>query len=281
MKKKRHTAIIISISSDIGTAMGLRYLNAGWDVFGTYRTSSDAVEELRQKGVKLVNGDLSHNDSIQDVISKLRLLYRKWDVLVMCPGSQEPIGSFVNSDFDEWEKSIKANFTGQMRLIHGLLPFRNIEHDLGPCVLFFAGGGTNKAFKNYSAYTVSKIALIKMCELLDAEIPDTRFAIVGPGWVKTKIHDSTLKAEAKAGENYKCTLTKLAGDECTPMEEVLDCCDWIIGNSRNIVSGRNFSVVFDKWGTKELEKRLLKEADMYKLRRFGNDWFVKKKLESE
>jgi len=168
-----------------------------------------------------------------------------------------------------------------MRLVRKLLPFRNIGNAFGPCVLFFAGGGTNNAVKNYSAYTISKIALIKICELLDAEIPDTRFSIIGPGWVKTKIHDSTLKAGARAGENYKRTLVKLTGDDCTHMEEILDCCDWIIGSPRKVISGRNFSVVFDKWGTKELEKILLKEADMYKLRRFGNDRLIKKKSKSK
>lgn len=267
--KKR--AIAISISSDIGTAMSLRWLDCGWDVCGTYRTDSKAVRELRQKGVKLVNCDLSDNKSIRNAISDIRSLFQKWDILVLCPGSQEPIGPFMDSCFDEWEKSLKVNFTSQLRIVRELLPFRNKGKAISPCVLFFAGGGTNSAVKNYSAYTVSKIALIKMCELLDVEIPDTRFAIVGPGWVKTKIHKATLKAGDKAGENFKTTKYKLSSNECTPMEEVLDCCDWIINSKRDIVSGRNFSVVFDKWGTKELARKLKENPNMYKLRRYGND----------
>ena len=89
-----------------------------------------------------------------------------------------------------------------MRFIHGLLPNRNLDKASIPSVLMFAGPGTNNAPKDYSALTISKIALIKMVELFDAEIIDTSFSILGPGWVKTKFHDSTIQSKDAAGSNY-------------------------------------------------------------------------------
>ena len=169
-------------------------------------------------------------------------------------------------------KSVRANFTGQLQIVRELLPARNLNSSHGPCVIFFAGGGTNNAVKNYSAYTISKIALIKMCELLDAEIPDTRFTILGPGWVKTKIHQETLRAGKVAGANYQRTLHKLESDECTPMERVLDFLDWAIEQPREVIGGRNFSIVNDLWGTGRLNQQLAATPDMFKLRRFLNDW---------
>ncbi len=271
MIKERHSVIIISASSDIGTAMSRRWLTYGWNIFGTYRTRSRAVSELENDGIKLVRCDLSSIKSIRDACDNLRILCPQWDALVMCPATQDPVGPFVECDFSEWEESIRANFISQMRIIHELLPSRRLSSTLGPCVLFFAGAGANNAPPNYSAYVVSKIALTKMCELLDSEVPDTRFVIIGPGWVKTKIHQQTLKAGVRAGPNYKRTMEKMAGNECTPMNQVLDCCEWLINTPRELVGGRNFSVVFDKWGTKELEEKLSQEPDMYKLRRYGND----------
>lgn len=277
MKKEERSAIIISASSDIGTAISRRWMACGWNVFGTYRTGSQAVDELHNHGIKLVYCDLSDPKSTHDACSNLRTLCPQWDVLVMCPGTQDPVGSFVECGFDEWEQSVRVNFTSQMRIIYELLPSRRINYALGPCVLFFTGGGTNNAPIIYSAYIISKIALMKMCELLDAEISDTRFVIVGPGWVKTKIHESTLRAGVRAGANYQRTIEKLAGNECTPMEQVLDCCDWLVNAPRELISGRNFSVVFDQWGTEKLSKMLARNPDMYKLRRYGNDWLVKNK----
>lgn len=273
--KGARSAIIISASSDIGTAMSRRWLGCGWRVFGTYRIRSQAVDELRSKGVKLIACDLSDNVSIGDACSNFRTLCPQWDVLVLCPSTQEPVGAFIECSFDEWEESLRVNFTGQMRVIHELLPTRHANATLEPIVLLFAGGGTNDAPLNYAAYIVSKVALIKMCELLDAEISDTRFAIVGPGWVKTKIHEPTLRAGMRAGTNYQRTVDKLAGNELTPIDQVLDCCDWLVNSPRKLISGRNFSVVFDKWESEELTKMLAEDPNMYKLRRYGNEWLVK------
>ena len=275
MTKECRSAIIISASSDIGAAMSRRWLARGWNIFGTYRARSQAVDELEGHGVELVYCDLSDPQSVRDACSNLRTLCLAWDILVMCPGTQDPVGAFVECSFDDWEESVRVNFTSQMRIVHELLPSRRVNSALEPCVLLFAGGGTNSAPVNYSAYIISKIASIKMCELLDAEIPDTCFVIIGPGWVKTKIHDSTLRAGVRAGTNYQRTIEKLASDECTPMDQVLDCCDWVVDAPRELISGRNFSVVFDMWGTEELTKRLAEESNMYKLRRYGNDWLVK------
>lgn len=252
--------------------MGQRWALKGWKVYGTYRTSSPAVEEMRTLGIELVHCDLLDPVSVREACRSLSGLCGRWDVLLMCPATQDPIGAFLECSFDEWEDSIRCNFTSQMRIIHALLPYRRSDSWPGPCALLFAGGGTNSAPPNYSAYIVSKIAEIKMCELLDTEIPDTRFVILGPGWVKTKIHESSLQAGTRAGDNYQRTIDKLAGDECTPMEQVLDCCDWLVAAPRQMIGGRNFSVVYDSWGSEGLEDVLVREPDMYKLRRYGNDW---------
>lgn len=276
MNKSDKKAIVVSASSDIGTAMCKRWVTNGWQVFGTYRTESVAVNRLQKTGVQLVHCNLSDEQSIRNACLFLQSGGKQWDILVLCPGSQDPVGPFTDTDFNEWEHSVKVNFTSQLLIVHKLLPSRNIDSKLGPCVLFFAGGGTNNATVNYSAYTISKIALIKMTELLDAEITDTRFTIVGPGWVKTKIHRSTLNAGSKAGDNYDKTRDMLASEKCTSMEDVLDCCDWLIGSSKEIISGRNFSTVFDLWGSKALSLKLIEDSNIYKLRRYGNNILVKK-----
>lgn len=266
--------ILISASSDIGTAASERWLDAGWSVFGTYRTRSTKVDKLRTEGAALVQCDLTSAESIDMACKELTNLCTDWDVLVLAPGTQDPIGPFLDCDFKEWESSLNINFVSQIRIVRKLMDFRSRKGP-APTVLFFAGGGTNGAVVNYSAYTVSKIALIKMCELLDAEVNDTKFVILGPGWVKTKIHDSTLRAKHKAGDNFQRTLSTIATSQWTPMKRVLDCCDWMIGAQREVVSGRNFSVVHDAWNTEKLQRLLLTDHGMYKLRRNGNEILIR------
>jgi NAD(P)-dependent dehydrogenase (short-subunit alcohol dehydrogenase family) len=267
--KSRRRAIILSVSSDVGTALARRWLSQGYAVAGTFRTPSADLEELRAAGALLVQCDVADATSVREACGQLCDEFPGWDTLVLCPGMLEPVGPFESCEFSAWEASLRTNLTGPLRVLHGLLPARDREAD--PCVLFFAGGGTNNAPLNYSAYTTSKIALIKACELLDAEIPDTRFVILGTGWVKTKIHEATLRAGPLAGENYRRTVDKLGGDGCTPMARVLDFCDWAVRAPRAVVSGRNFSVPHDDWGDPALNERLTGAPNTFKLRRFGND----------
>lgn len=264
--------IILSISSDIGMELAEQWMDKGHDVVGTFRTRNERLSALETQGVKTCYCDLLDLESMKEAAIYLQQNVPEWDAIILAPGLQEPVGPFLQSNFDEWAASVEANLTNQLRMLHSLLPFRNTSSELGPLALFFAGGGTNNATLNYSAYTMSKIGLIKMTELLDAEIPDTRFSILGPGWVKTKIHQATLQAAERAGDNYKRTVDMLAGDECVEMKRVVECCDWFLNAPREAVGGRNFSLVFDHWGSEELDKMLLKEPDMYKLRRYGNNF---------
>ena len=90
-------------------------------------------------------------------------------------------------------------------------------------------------------------------------------------WVKTKIHKDTIDAKTMAGNSYELTIQKLGGGDCTPMDKVIDCCDWALNSPRDVLGGRNFSVIYDDWGSEELSGKLRNNFNLYKLRRYGND----------
>jgi len=268
--KVKKNYLIVSISSDFGLALANNWLDNGHVVIGTYRNFNDRLKELETKGAILFKCDLASSLDIDNVCKNISKDY-DWDVLCIAPATLEPVGEFIKTSFNEWEKSISLNFTSQMRIIFNLIPSRRKDSNNGPIVILFAGGGTNNATKNYSAYTISKIAQIKMTELLDAEIPDSRFCIIGPGWVNTKIHEATIKAGINnAGENYQKTLDIINSKNDSNLEKVVECCNWVISSSRDIISGRNFSLVYDEWGTDSLNEKLKKDSNLFKLRRFGN-----------
>jgi len=266
----KNLRLIISVSSDIGFNLAKKWINDGYTVYGTFRSQSKNIKELKKIGVKLFRCDLNNNLSIDNFVKKLRKI--KWNVLVFAAGTQKPIGEFKKIKFLEWEKSISINFVKQFKILHNLLPLR--YKNKNPIVIFFAGGGTNNATLNYSSYTISKIACIKMCELLDAEIKDTRFTAIGPGWVKTKFHKQTLKSKSISGENYFRTLKKFKDDNFYPMSKVIKCCDWLISSDRNLVGGRNFSAASDPWENKKINN-IKKNDNYFKLRRYGNNIFKK------
>lgn len=215
-------AIIISISSDIGTALARRWLERGWEIFGTVRACRDLSRLNKELGdrVDFAYCDLAYSESVKNLCLGFLL---HWDVLVLATGSLRPVGPFADADFNEWRRSVDVNFVNQMYVVHELLPRANP----GSVVLFFAGGGRSTT-TNYSAYVVSKSALVKMCDLLNAEATSTRFAIFDPGWVETKIHGATLEAGKNVGWNYRRTVDRFSKGDWVPMEEVLDRCDRMI-----------------------------------------------------
>jgi NADP-dependent 3-hydroxy acid dehydrogenase YdfG len=184
----------------------------------------------------------------------------------------EPIKNFFNCSFDEWEQSVLLNSLAQLRVLHGLFPFR--EKNVTSSVIFFAGGGTNGPFTNYSAYCAAKILLIKICELLDDENEDVNPYIIGPGWVRTKMHNQTINNPLESGKNYQRTIDFLSSDiQGTSYDDIYNCIKWCNSQGKSVAGGRNFSVVHDRWSSDGdlLVETLRNDINKYKLRRFKND----------
>ena len=268
-----HNAIIIGISSDIGYELAKRYSELKYTIVGTYRSQSYLQKISELSDCHYYHCDISKITDIEAFKDFFSSLNKKWDLFISSVGTQKPIYNFFDCDFDEWSESIHTNAIEQLRVLHELYPYRDKDKIVD--VVFFAGSGTNGPAPNYSAYTVSKIMLIKMCELLDSEYADINIFIVGPGWVRTKIHQETLDNKKGAGNNYYRTLKFVNGGiPATSEDDIFDCIEWLRSKGRKVVGGRNFSVVYDKWGGDKngniLAQALLNDGDMYKLRRHGN-----------
>jgi short-subunit dehydrogenase len=273
MKKKAR--VILSVSSDIGSELAYKWLREKRTVIGTYRILNKNVENLKKLGCKLYKVDFSNKNQV----SNFSFSIKKYNItkLLSAVGSQEPIGKLIDVDFNQWEKSITINAINQIRCIVEI--YRKNKKELK--VVLFAGGGTNNATESYSAYTLSKIMLIKFAELISFEEKNICCSILGPGWVKTKIHKATLKDKKAANKNWGKTIKKLNSDECAPMHKVIECIEWMFQQKKNILGGRNISLVYDNWGSTKLQKLLKSDKNIYKLRRHKNEIFIRKKIVTE
>ena len=258
-------AIILSISSDIGLELSKALTAKNFEVFGTYNKSDPKTSIPKNNLLKIDIKDFN-----SEIFKNWLRNIGEWDVFISCIGNLNPVGNFLNINSNEWVESVAQNSTNQIGALLNALKYRNSKGS--PSVIFFAGGGTNSATKFYSAYTVGKICLIKSIELLDHEIEDTKFTILGPGWVRTKIHDQTLKAKSNAGMNYKKTLDMFnEPDKFNPIKKVINDVFKIIELPKELVSGRNFSSVHDDINFKKLKELYSVDKDFYRLRRHLNN----------
>lgn len=266
------TVFILGVGSDIGRSLAGNFLAQGARVIGTYRTAASVAELGQPEGLTLLECDAAASESVAGTARRFAALAQPWDIFISCVGVLDPIGRFFSLDFAAWEESVRLNSLAQLRMLHALQPHRRtggINH-----AIFFAGGGTNSPFRNYSAYCLGKLMLIKMCELLDDEDPALNAVILGTGWVNTKIHRQTLRNPVAAEANHARTREFLQHPECgTSMADIFACIEWCVHSGRELVGGRNFSIVHDAWrnGGHDLLAQLKADTQHFKLRRYGND----------
>ncbi len=263
------TVIILSISSDIGFDLAKRYLKAGYNVIGTYRKHRKDFSDINTGGsCQMFQCDVHRKGNVEKFVRKLTARKIVWETFISCVGEPRPLTGFFQSDFDDWSRSTAINSTDQLRVLHLLYPLRNKEKKAK--VIFFAGGGVNKPVVNFSAYTIGKIMLIKMCEYLDAENDDLNIFIIGPGWTKTKNHLLILKDPHISPEKYRETMHFLQYGKGTSTRYIYECIRWLCSKGREVAGGRNFSLAYDplKPGQRiHLAQALQKDKNMYKLRR--------------
>lgn len=256
--------IILGCNADIGQQMASYFIKRNCNIIGTYRIKKPNIK--KNKNIDFVKCDVNKAKDIKKLFNYVKKKEFNWDTLFSSVGTSEPINNFFDLKFSHWKSSVNINFISQMEILHKIYNLRNKKKKSN--VIFLAGGGTNNPFTNYSAYCVSKIALIKMCELIDDENKNLNCFIVGPGFTKTKTHYETIKAGKKAGKNFLRVKKFMSKENGTSMKDIFNCILWGIKQGRNVVGGRNLSVVHDDWGTNSLKKKLLKDSNMYKLRRY-------------
>lgn len=267
------SVFIAAIASDIGRELARLYRRRGFSVVGTYRTSSSLGQLNDDGGITLLPCDVSDPASIAATASAIGAMDRPWETFIGAVGQLDPIGAFFECDNTNWTQSVAANSLGQLSLLHAIYPFRDQTRPPTK-IAFLVGGGLNGPFRNYSAYCLGKVMLVKFCELIDDEYPDVHAIAIGTGWVNTKIHRQTLNAPAAAGDNYRRTYEFVSsGGEGTSIEDILGCMDWCFAAGRNVSGGRNFSVVHDAWraGGAPFAAALAANRNTFKLRREGSN----------
>jgi len=264
------TVLILGVTADIGRELAVRFTRDQWRVVGTHRAGAKLGPE--SASWELLPCDLRSAGSVDRAIQLCHERGLTWDLLVVAAGTEEPIGPFFECASDAWEQGIGVNALAPLRFLRGVHDLRN--QSAPSHVALFSGAGSNSAAPAYSAYCASKILLIKMCELLDAESADTSFFIIGPGIVRTKIHQQTLDAPDRSGANLRKVVDFLQSDNPgTGHDEIYACLQWCLASGKAVVGGRNVSLVHDEWrrGGAALPAALKGDPNLYKLRRFGND----------
>ncbi|WP_051548250.1 SDR family NAD(P)-dependent oxidoreductase [Sneathiella glossodoripedis] len=223
------TVFIAAISSDIGRQLAEIYSDKGYQVVGTFRNLEHVKPLVGKDYIHLIECDLNSAADIAAVGGYLEKHQLEWDIFISAVGLLSPIGKFSEISIGDWVHSVSVNSLQQLELFHQICPYKK-QGEIGRAA-FLVGGAINRAFANYSAYSLGKVMLVKFCELFSDENPDFHCVAIGTGWVASKIHQQTIEAGENAGENFGVTKEFMQTEQQgTPIIDIFEIIDWCFEN---------------------------------------------------
>ncbi len=167
------TVVITGTSRGIGTHLARRFLTEGYDVVGISRSETP----IDHPKFRSLIADVSDLDQVRALSQDLA--GQPIAGLINNAGIHGPIGPFEDAPPEAWAQTFYVNLFGAAALAQVCIPSLREQNGF---IVFFSGGGSAFPRPNFSAYGVSKTAVIRLSEVLAKELaPDVLVYCVAPG----------------------------------------------------------------------------------------------------
>jgi len=271
--------VITGGSMGIGLTVAQECAKEGASLILISRHYGDLEKAVAIIGDKQTHSYYSLDVSMPAEVSKMATKVAKdWvsiDGLVNCAGIYGPIGTFDKIDPAEFAHTIEINLLGTFYMCHYFLPL--LRKSKRAKIVNYSGGGAAGPFPNYSAYAVSKAAIVRLTENMAVELKSENIDInaIAPGFVVTRLHQETLSAGTKAGEDFlKKTAEQIAKGSVPPSVPAA-LTVFLLSPASDGVTGKFISAPWDPWQTPDFVAMLKADPDFAALRRIDNKMFCK------
>ena len=167
------TILITGASRGIGFHLAHRFLQEGYGVVGVSRTPAP-IDNPDYHEFTVDLGDL---DQVQALSSELAGLPIAG--VINNAGIHGPVGAFENLPLVAWFKTFNVNLFGAAAMTQTCIPSLRRHNGF---IIFLSGGGSAFPRPNYSAYGVSKCAVIRLADVLAKELsPQVLVYCIAPG----------------------------------------------------------------------------------------------------
>jgi NAD(P)-dependent dehydrogenase (short-subunit alcohol dehydrogenase family) len=223
----------------------------------------------------IVCTDLSISD---DIIKGYKIILKHFktiDVLVNNAGIQHPIGPFYLNNIEDWKNNIGINLFGTIELTHHVI--QNMISRRKGKILNISGGGSTSARPNFSAYAVSKTAIVRFTETLAEELKEFSIYVnsLAPGAINTRMLDEVLESGTLAGQELVDAVKrqKTGGTDPTLVARLIV---FLASDQSDGITGKLISAPWDPWCDTNFQNLLKTDLDIATLRRIDNKSYIKK-----
>lgn len=199
MNLEGKVALVTGAGSGIGKAAALRLAEAGAKVAALGRTEDElqaTVDQINANGGQaiVVVADISRPEELQAAANQIEREWKRLDVVFANAGINGVWAPIEDLKPDEFAQTLTVNLTGTFLTLKYALPL--LKRRGGSVIITSSVNGT-RVFSNagasaYSASKAGQVALAKMAALELAK-HKIRVNVVCPGWIETRIEESTEK----------------------------------------------------------------------------------------
>jgi NAD(P)-dependent dehydrogenase (short-subunit alcohol dehydrogenase family) len=265
--------IITGASSGIGAALTQSLAKQGYTLYVCARRESKLNLITCNNTIAIgYKCDVSDEEQVKAFISYIQKYTTNIYALINCAATFGAIGKMIQTESKDWRRAIDVNLFGTYYMIKHVVPM--MSAGLKPRIINFSGGGAFEATPNYSAYAVSKAAVVRLTETIAKELASLDIAVnaVAPGFVATEIHEQTIQSgiDNAGREHFDFTLKKLSGDSI-PIEIPVNCVNFLLSEKANGLTGKTISASFDPWSNPKFHKNIseINKSDLYTMRRIN------------
>ena len=275
-KFKKKVALITGASKGLGYEIAKSYLKHGSNlVICSSNAASIKKSYLKLKKIKKKNQkifylaiDVSSPKQVRELVKFTIQKFKKIDILINNAGIYGPKGYIEKVNWNDWVRTIEINLFGSILLCREVMPYFK-KNNKGKIVQL-SGGGAASPSPRISGYAVSKVGIVRFIENLSAEVKKYNIDInaVAPGAINTNMLKEVLAAGPKkiGIYYYKKALKqkKLGGSS---FKEACDLILFLGSKYSDGITGKLVSALWDDWKNWPKYKKILKNSDIYTLRR--------------
>ena len=213
MSKNQKKIWITGASSGIGKALAHKFSSEGWKVAVSARRKEILDEMAKNENISSYPLDVTNQDQIKDVFSKIINDFEGLDLCVFSSGTYDPkLEQEINIKQNKFV--METNFFGVLYCIKSVE--RYFKDKKEGHISIVSSIAAYRGLPNSSGYGPSKAALTNLTESLyfDFKKYNVRVSLISPGFIKTPLTDKNefpmpfIKSPEFAAEKMFKGLTK-------------------------------------------------------------------------
>ncbi len=278
-------AIVTGASRGLGRYVAQLLWNAGAHLVLVARSEGDLntlrdellVSHKSDREARVLGRDLGEAGAAQEIVATAIEQFGTVDILINNAAILGPVGDLQENSWEEWRKTLQVNLLAPVELCREVIPWMTRKKQ--GKIVNLSGGGATSPWPRFTAYGTAKAGLVRFTETLAHEVAAMNIHVnsVAPGLMKTEMLRTAMEGSGQSARWGKDQSSSKSADVDEDIHKAAQLCVFLASPVSDGISGKLISAVWDNWKSLPSKLSVLKNSDIYTLRRIvprdrGESW---------